>query len=91
MARSGSREAVAHAAVHGRLEVTRAVVRWRGSDCEDITKGVQAACRRMGRDAALVKWGEGERGWDIGHSWGPTGHLVPDREALKMLSAAMPP
>ena len=35
----GSREEAEHAAVHDPLEVARAVVRWRGSDYEDIIKG----------------------------------------------------
>ena len=36
----GSRKAVAHAAMHDHLGVTRAVVRWRGPYCKDIAKGV---------------------------------------------------
>jgi len=35
----GSREEAEHAAVHDPLEVARAVVRWRGSDYEDIIEG----------------------------------------------------
>ena len=35
----GSCKGVAHAAVNDHLEVTRAVVRWRGPCCKDIVKG----------------------------------------------------
>jgi hypothetical protein len=38
----------------------------------------------MGCGAALVKWGDGERGWDVGHSWHHTGHPGADREALNV-------
>ena len=45
---------------------------------------VREACIRTGRNAALVQWGDGERGWDVGHSWHSTGHPGADRDALNL-------